>query len=46
MLIPCCDESIDFIYMTLTYNVLYRVTNEDVISMNLFTVLGVIGQKT
>jgi hypothetical protein len=42
-LFPCCDESFDFIYITLTYNVICKVTSEHVISMNLFTVLGVIG---
>jgi hypothetical protein len=38
MFIPYCDESIDFIYMTLSYNVHCRVASEDVISINLFTV--------
>jgi hypothetical protein len=42
----CCDESINFIFMTLTYNVFCRVTSEDVISMNLFTVLETIGWTT
>jgi hypothetical protein len=31
--------------MTLTYNVFYGVTNEGVILMNLFTVLGPIGPR-
>jgi hypothetical protein len=30
----------------LAYNVFCRVTSEDVISMNLFTVLGIIGRRT
>jgi hypothetical protein len=32
--------------MTLTFNVFCRVTSEDVISMNLFTILGPIGRTT
>jgi hypothetical protein len=28
MFIPYCDKSIDFVYMTLTYNVFCRVTSE------------------
>jgi hypothetical protein len=31
--------------MTLTYNVFCRVTSEDVILMNLFTILDPIGQR-
>jgi hypothetical protein len=42
----CCVESIDLIFMTLDYNVFYRVTSEDVISMSLFMVLGTIGRLT
>jgi hypothetical protein len=34
------------VYMTLTYAVFYRVTNEDVILMNLFTVQGHSGPMT
>jgi hypothetical protein len=42
----CSDESIDFIFMTLAYNVFCRIVGEDVISMNLFMVLGTIGRTT
>jgi hypothetical protein len=42
----CCDESIDFIFMTLDYNMFCRAISEDVISMNLFMVLGTIGRMT
>jgi hypothetical protein len=41
-----CDESIDFIFMTLDYNMFCRAISEDVISMNLFMVLGTIGRMT
>jgi hypothetical protein len=41
-----CDENIDFIFMTLAYNLFCRVTSEDVFSMNLFTILGTIGRMT
>jgi hypothetical protein len=42
----CCDESIDFIFMTLDYNMFCSVISADVISMSLFTILGTIGQMT
>jgi hypothetical protein len=41
-----CDESIDFIFTTLVYNVFCRIRSDDVISMSLFTVLGTIGRMT
>jgi hypothetical protein len=37
---------IDFIFMTLAYNMFCRVISEDVILMNLFMVVGTIGQRT
>jgi hypothetical protein len=46
MFIYCCDESIDLLYMTLTFNVFCKVTSEDVILMNLFMILGPIGRRT
>jgi hypothetical protein len=46
MFISFHDESIYFIFMTLSYTVFCRVTSEDVISMNLFTVLEIIGRMT
>jgi hypothetical protein len=46
MFIPYCDESIDLLYMTLNFIVFCRVTSEDEISMNFFTVLGPIGWRT
>jgi hypothetical protein len=46
MFIRCCDDSIDFMYMKLTYNVFCRVIRENVISINLFTILGHIGVRT
>jgi hypothetical protein len=43
MFIPCCDESVHFIYMILTYNVYCKVTSEDVVSINLFMIQGPVG---
>jgi hypothetical protein len=42
----CCDLSIDFIFMTLDYNVFCRVISKDVILMSLFIILRTIDRKT